>query len=45
MVESKSGKVFTDVELPEGEWVDFDEKLGESVGIYNLEWQFRKEKV
>ena len=36
-VESTSGQVFTDVDLSDGEWVDYDEKLGESVGIMELE--------
>ena len=27
--------------LLQGEWCDFDEKLGESVGIYELEYNFQ----
>jgi Eukaryotic protein of unknown function (DUF866) len=44
VVESSSGQIFTNVDLSEKEWVDFDEKLGESIGIYELEWQFAVEK-
>ena len=36
-VESTTGKKFGDVDLSEGEWVEYDEKLGESVGIYELQ--------
>lgn len=39
-VESTSGQVFDNVDLSEGEWVDYDEKLGESVGIMELEHKF-----
>ncbi len=39
-MESTSGRVFTDVDLSEKEWVDFDDKLGDSIGIYELEWEF-----
>ncbi len=33
-VESTKGTKFEDVDLSEGEWTDYCEKLGESVGIY-----------
>lgn len=36
-VESESGTKYSDVDLSEGEWVEYDEKLGDSVGIYELE--------
>ena len=36
-VESSTGTKFDDVDLSEGEWVEYDEKLGDSVGIYELE--------
>lgn len=39
-VQSTSGQVFADVDLSEREWMDFDDKLGESIGIYELEWEF-----
>lgn len=39
-VESTSGQVFADVDLSDGEWVEYDEKLGESVGIMELEHRF-----
>ena len=39
-VESTSGQVFDNVDLSEGEWIDYDEKLGESVGIMELEHKF-----
>jgi hypothetical protein len=39
-VESTSGQVFDNVDLSDGEWVDYDEKLGESVGIMELEHKF-----
>lgn len=31
-----SGKKFEDVDLSSGEWVEYDEDLGESVGIYDV---------
>lgn len=37
MVESESGTKFGDVDLSESEWVEYDEKLGDSIGIYELE--------
>ncbi|ETW87391.1 hypothetical protein HETIRDRAFT_121782 [Heterobasidion irregulare TC 32-1] len=33
----ESGTPFTDVELEEGEWVDYDEKAAVPVGISNIE--------
>lgn len=36
-VVSASGEPYSDVDLSEGEWVEYDEKLGDSVGIYDLE--------
>lgn len=43
IVETTSGTVFRDVDLSE-DWVEYDEKLGESVGIYELEHKFSKHK-
>ncbi|SPN98553.1 probable DUF866 domain protein [Cephalotrichum gorgonifer] len=39
---SDSGTKFTDIELVEGEWYDYDEKAGEEVGITNLKWEIVK---
>ena len=44
-METTSGAKFDDVDLSEREWVEFDEKLGESVGIYELEWRFEARKA
>lgn len=46
MVQTRGKKVFTDVDLSEGEWVEFDDKVNESVGIYGLEskWELHKGK-
>lgn len=37
---AESGTVFTDIDLSSGDWADYDEKLSESVGIYELESKF-----
>lgn len=39
-VAEDSGHVYTEVDLSEKEWVDWDEKMKQSVGIYNAEHQF-----
>ena len=44
VVETTSGTVFDDVDLSSGEWVEYDEKLGESVGVYGLESEFKVHK-
>ena len=44
-VKSSSGAVFEDVDLSEKEWMDYDEKLGESIGIYDLEWKLQAVKL
>ncbi|KAI8367749.1 hypothetical protein BD560DRAFT_399464 [Blakeslea trispora] len=41
---AESGTVFEDVDLTEKEWVEYDEKSGEPVGINNIEVEFKKEK-
>ncbi|KAI8880931.1 DUF866-domain-containing protein, partial [Backusella circina FSU 941] len=41
---AESGTSFEDIDLTEGEWVEYDEKSGEPVGISNIEVQFKKEK-
>ncbi|PZC72203.1 UPF0587 protein GA18326 [Helicoverpa armigera] len=38
------GKTFEDVDLTEKEWADYDDKNQNSVGVYELEWQFVKVK-
>lgn len=40
----ESNKVFEDVDLSEKEWVEYDEKIQQSVGIYEFESQFIKVK-
>lgn len=40
----ESGAVFSNVDLSEKEWVDYDERQKESVGVYELESQFVKVK-
>ncbi|BDA44885.1 probable CXXC motif containing zinc binding protein [Coccomyxa sp. Obi] len=45
IVESTSGARFEDVDLSEKEWMDYDEKLGESIGIYDLEYKLQGVKV
>jgi hypothetical protein len=40
----ESGKLFDGVDLNENEWVDYDDKIKESVGIYDLQSQFIKIK-
>lgn len=46
VVTTRGSRVFTDVDLSEGEWVEFDDKINESVGIYGVEskWQLHKGK-
>ncbi|KAF0310823.1 UPF0587 protein [Amphibalanus amphitrite] len=41
---AESGTKFGDVDLSEKEWVEYDEKAGESVGIYDVQSQFVKLK-
>ena len=36
-VDSTAGTQYEDVDLSQGEWVEYDEKLGDSVGIYELQ--------
>lgn len=40
----ESGKVFNEVDLSEKEWVEYDDKINQSVGIYDFESQFIKIK-
>lgn len=39
-----NGKEFTDVDLSEGEWVDYCDKIKEPVGIYEIEHKFERIK-
>ena len=39
---SEGAPTFTDIDLGDLEWVDYDEKHNCSVGIYSLRWQIRK---
>ncbi|KAL3267410.1 hypothetical protein HHI36_011539 [Cryptolaemus montrouzieri] len=39
-----STKLFEDVNLAEKEWVEYDEKINQSVGIYDFKFQFVKIK-
>ena len=41
---SDGGQKFDDVDLTEGEWIDYDEKLKESVRVHELEFKFIKTK-
>lgn len=43
-VTAESGTVFQDVNLEEAEWVEYDEKSSESIGIYSLEHRFKSSK-
>merc|ERR1712071_551031 len=40
----ESGTKFPDVDLTEKEWADYDEKAATTVGIYELEHKFIREK-
>ncbi|XP_034238571.1 CXXC motif containing zinc binding protein [Thrips palmi] len=40
----EGGQKFEDVDLTDGEWIDYDEKLKESVRVYDLEFKFIKVK-
>jgi len=39
---AESGTKFTSVDLSEGEWFDYDEKLGEEVSIKDMVWEIRR---
>lgn len=45
LVESTSGTRYEDVDLSDKEWVEYDEKLGDSVGIYDLEYKLEAVKL
>ncbi|ORY64127.1 uncharacterized protein BCR38DRAFT_434110 [Pseudomassariella vexata] len=39
---TESGTKFTEIELQDGEWFDYDEKSGEEVSIKDLKWDIRR---
>ncbi|KAK9801862.1 hypothetical protein WJX73_002947 [Symbiochloris irregularis] len=43
-VTTTSGQKFSDVDLSDKEWTEFDEKLGESVEIMDLQWRLDAHK-
>lgn len=40
----ESGTKFSDIDLSDKEWVEYDEKAKNEVGIYEIEHQFSREK-
>ncbi len=38
----ESGTKFEGVDLQEGEWFDYDEKVGEEVSVKDLKWEIRR---
>lgn len=38
----ESGTKFEGVDLQEGEWFDYDEKVGQEVSIKDLKWEIRR---
>lgn len=46
LVTTRGNKKFDEVDLAEGEWNEYDDKINESVGIYSLEskWELHKGK-
>ncbi|KAF2667933.1 DUF866-domain-containing protein [Microthyrium microscopicum] len=38
----ESGTKFTDIDLTEGEWFEYDEKASEEVSIKDLKWEIRR---
>ena len=41
-VGSESGTKFSGIDLTEGDWYDYDEKVGEEVSITNIKWEIRR---
>ena len=37
-----SNTKFTEIDLTEGEWFDYDEKAGEEVSIKELRWEIKR---
>ncbi|KAK2578576.1 hypothetical protein KPH14_012010 [Odynerus spinipes] len=42
---ANGGKEFTDVDLSEGEWVEYCDITNQPVGIYEIEFRFERVKV
>lgn len=40
----ESGMKFSDIDLSDKEWVEYDEKAKNEVGIYEIEHEFSREK-
>ncbi|KAI5298818.1 hypothetical protein KEM56_003758 [Ascosphaera pollenicola] len=38
----KSGTSFSNIELEEGEWFDYDNKAGQEVSITDVQWEIRR---
>ena len=38
----ESGTKFTDIDLSDGEWFDYDEKASEEVSIKDIKWEIRR---
>ena len=38
----ESGTKFSDIDLTEGDWYDYDEKAGEEVSIKDVKWAIRR---
>jgi len=38
----ESSTIFTDIDLQEGEWFDYDEKVGQEVSIRDIQWEIRR---
>ena len=39
---AESGTKFNGIDLSDGEWFDYDEKVGEEVSIKDIKWQIRR---
>ncbi|XP_022656002.1 UPF0587 protein C1orf123-like [Varroa jacobsoni] len=42
IAKTEKGSTFKEVDLSEKEWADYDEKQSQTVGVYELKWQFRR---
>lgn len=40
----ESSTAFTDIDLTEGDWYDYDEKAGEEVSIKEISWEIKNVK-
>ncbi|KAI6893990.1 hypothetical protein D0869_06003 [Hortaea werneckii] len=39
---AESGTKFSDIDLTEGEWFDYDEKAGDEVSIKDIKWEVKR---